>query len=319
MDTTMHAVRGHRRGGPEVLVYEVAPRPVPGDGEVLVEVRSASITPDELTWDATWTDRLDPGGEPRLPAIPAKEVSGVVVAAGPGADREGDPAVGDKVFGLIPFNRDGAAAEFTAVPAAALAPKPAGLGFDEAAALTLAGLTAWQGLVRHGGLREGGRVLVHGAAGGVGSLAVQIAVALGAEVIGTAGADHLDFVRGLGAARALDYRAERFEDVVDEVDVVFDTAGGDTQQRSWQVLRNSGVLVSIVSPPQREGGDGHGPRGAFFVVEPDRDGLVELTRLVDAGRLTVPVDQVVPLSGAAAAYAALEKRGRRGKVVLRVA
>lgn len=308
----MHAVRGHRRGGPEVLAYEVAPRPVPGDGDALVEVRSASITPGELAWDATWTDSMAPGGEPRLPAIPAKEVAGVVVEGAAG----GGPAVGDEVFGLIPFTRDGAAAEFTAVPAAVLAPKPAALGFEEAAALALAGLTAWQGLVRHGGLREGGRVLVHGAAGGVGSLAVQVAVALGAEVIGTAGADQLDFVRGLGAARAVDYRAERFEDLVDEVDVVLDTAGGDVQQRSWQVLRDSGVLVSIVSPPEQ---DGSGPRGAFFVVEPDRDGLVELSRLVEAGQLTVPVDQVVPLSGTAAAYAALERGGRRGKVVLRVA
>lgn len=302
----MHAVRGHRRGGPEVLAYETAPRPVPGDGEVLVEVRSAAITPGELGWDATWTDSLAPGGEPRLPAVPAKEVAGVVV--------EG-PGTGGEVFGLIPFTRDGAAAEFTAVPAGVLAPKPAGLGFDEAAALSLAGLTAWQGLVRHGGLRKGGRVLVHGAAGGVGSLAVQVAAALEAEVVGTAGADDLDFVRGLGAARAVDYRAERFEDLVGDVDVVLDTVGGEVQQRSWQVLRDSGVLVSIVSPPEPPQG---GPRGAFFVVEPDRDGLTELSRLVGSGRLTVPVDQVVPLSGAAAAYAALDRHGRRGKIVLRV-
>ncbi|SHL10556.1 NADPH:quinone reductase [Actinacidiphila paucisporea] len=309
----MHAVRGHRRGGPEVLAYETAPRPVPGEGEVLVQVRAASITAGELAWDATWTDSLAPGGKPRLPATPAKELAGVVV--------EG-PGTGDEVFGLIPFTRDGAAAEFTAVPAEVLAPKPAGLGFEESAALTLAGLTAWQGLVRHGGPAEGRRVLVHGAAGGVGSLAVQIAAALGAEVIGTAGADHLDFVRGLGAARALDYRAEPFEDQVRDVDLVFDTAGGDVQQRSWQVLRDSGVLVSIVSPPEPpeppEPPAGEGPRGTFFVVEPDRAGLVELTRLVDAGRLTVPVDQVIPLSGTSAAYAALEQRSRRGKIVLSV-
>ncbi|WP_333768135.1 NADP-dependent oxidoreductase [Streptomyces sp. IBSBF 2435] len=313
MDTTMHAVRGHRRGGPDVLAYEVAPRPVPGDGDVLVEVRSASITAGELDWDATWTDSLAPGGASRLPVIPAKQVAGVVVAVGPDAD---GPGVGDEVFGLIPFTRDGAAAEFTAVPAAVLAAKPPGLGFDEAAALSLAGLTAWQGLVRHGGLRSGQRVLVHGAAGGVGSLAVQVAAALGAEVIGTAGARHLDFVRGLGAERVIDHRAERFEDLVDEVDIVFDAVGGEVQRRSWGVLRDSGVLVSIVSPPHP---DAAVPRGVFFVVEPDRAGLTELSRLVEAGRLRVPVDQVVPLSTASAAYAALERRGRRGKLVLRVA
>ncbi|MFF4255480.1 NADP-dependent oxidoreductase [Streptomyces sp. NPDC001663] len=310
---TMHAVRGHRRGGPEQLVYEVAPRPVPGPDEVLVAVRSASITSGELTWDATWTDSLDGTGSSRVPIVPAKEVSGQVAELGA---QVSELSVGDEVFGLIPFTRDGAAAEFTAVPAQVLAVKPPALSHDGAAALTLAGLTAWQGLVRHGGLTAGGRVLVHGGAGGVGSFVVQIAAALEASVTATASAEDAEFVRELGAEHVVDYASERFEDQVKDVDLVFDTVGGDSQTRSWRVLRPGGVLVSIVAPPDTSrAGEA---RGVFFVVEPDRAGLTELARLFESGRLTPRIDRVVPLSDAAAAYAALEREHRRGKVVLRV-
>lgn len=314
---TMRAVRGHRRGGPDRLFYDVAPRPVPGDGEVLVAVRSAAITAGELDWDATWTDAFDGSGASRLPIVPAKELSGIVVAKGPG-DTEG-LETGDEVFGLIPFTRDGAAAQFTAVPAAVLASKPAALDHDHAAALALPGLTAWQGLVRHGGLgpgHPGRRVLVHGGAGGVGSVAVQIAVALGARVVATARAADAEFVRDLGAETVIDYSAERFEERAGEVDVVFDTVGGETQERSWQVLADGGVLVSVAAPPtdERRGG----VRAVFFVVEPDREGLRELSRLVDQGRLRPDVDRVLPLSDTARAYTDLERDHHRGKVVLRV-
>lgn len=278
---TMHAVRGHHRGGPEELRYEEAPRPVPAEGELLVRVRSASITPGELDWDATWTDALDGSGTPRLPITPAKEFSGTVAALGPGVT---DRSVDDEVYGLIPFTRDGAAAEFTVVPSVVVAGKPAELDHDATAALPLAGLTAWQGLVRHGGLRHGQRVLVHGGAGGVGALAVQVAAARGASVTATAAARDADFVRELGAERVIDYAGDRFEDQVDDVDLVFDTVGGDTLTRSWQVLRPGGVLVGIVAPPAATGPDGR--RGVFFVVEPDRAGLEELNRLVRARQLT---------------------------------
>lgn len=310
---TMHAVRGHRRGGPERLRYEVAPRPTPAAGEVLVEVRSASITPGELDWDATWTDSLDSGGALRLPIVPSKEVSGVVARVGANASGWHE---GDDVYGLIPFTRDGAAADFTAVPAAVLAAKPPELDYDQAAALPLSGLTAWQGLVRHGGLREGQRVLVHGGAGGVGSCAVQIAVAQGATVAATASAQDAAFVRELGAERVVDYASERFEEQLSDMDLVLDTVGGDTQARSWEVLRPGGTLVSVASPPAPEGPGG--ARGVFFVVEPDRGDLAELSRLVAAGRLTPPVARVVPLSDACAAYTALDQPHRRGKTVLRV-
>lgn len=310
---TMHAVRGHRRGGPERLRYEVAPRPTPGAGEVLVEVRSASITPGELDWDATWTDSLDGGGALRLPIVPSKELSGVVARVG--ADVTGWQE-GDDVFGLIPFTCDGAAADFTAVPAGVLAPKPPELDYDQAAALPLSGLTAWQALVRHGGLREGQRVLVHGGAGGVGCCAVQIAAALGATVAATASAQDTAFVRELGAERVVDYANERFEEQLTDMDLVLDTVGGDTQTRSWQVLSPGGTLVSVASPPAAEGPGG--ARGVFFVVEPDRGDLDELSRLVTAGRLTPLVARVVPLSEAGAAYTALDQPHRRGKTVLKV-
>ncbi|MGW3667895.1 NADP-dependent oxidoreductase [Streptomyces sp. NPDC005141] len=313
MSGTMHAVRGHRRGGPDQLVYEVAPRPVPGPGEVLIEVRAASVTSGELGWDATWTDSFDGSGGPRLPIVPSKEVSGVVAEPGEGVT---DFAPGDEVYGLIPFTRDGAAAEYVTVPAAVLAAKPRSLDHERTAALPLAGLTAWQGLVTHAGIAPGQRVLVHGGAGGVGSFVVQVAAALGAEVTATASVRDADFVRGLGAKTVIDYAGRRFEDEVKDADVVFDTVGGDTLDRSWRVLRPGGVLVGIVTPPAPPGGTD--VRAVFFVVEPDRAGLDELNALVEAGRLVPQVDRIVPLESAPAAYAALEREHRRGKIVLHV-
>ena len=311
--TTMHAVRAHHRGGPDRLSYESAPRPEPGPGHLLVEVRSAAITPGELDWDATWTDRLDGGGSPRLPIVPSKEFSGVVAETGPAVT---DWSVGDEVYGLIPFTWDGAAAQYAAVPADVVAAKPPRLDHDHTAALPLAGLSAWQGLVRHGGLRAGQHVLVHGGAGGVGSLAVQVAAALGARVTATAAARDADFVRGLGAEQVIDYATERFEERVSAVDLVLDTAGGEAEARSWQVLRPGGVLVSVARPVRAEGPDG--TRGVFFIVEPDRAGLEQLSGLVAAGRLDPPLAEVFPLAGTASAYAALSRPHRRGKVVLHV-
>lgn len=161
MTSTMNAVRAHHRGGPETLLYETAPRPEPRAGELLLAVRSASITTGELDWDATWTDSFDGSGHDRLPVIPSHEVSGVVVGLGAGAEGF---VVGESVYGLIPFTRDGAAAEYVAVPAEAVAPKPALVAHDHAAAVPLAGLTAWQGLVERAGISPGQKVLAHGGA-----------------------------------------------------------------------------------------------------------------------------------------------------------
>jgi NADPH:quinone reductase-like Zn-dependent oxidoreductase len=313
--TTMTAVRAHRRGGPEQLVLEESPRPEPASGEVLVAVHAASITPDELTWDATWTDAMLPGGRDRTPIIPSHEFSGAVVKLGAGVR---EPRLAEAVYGLIPFVRDGAAAEYVSVPAEVLAAKPTSVDDEQAAAIPLAALTAWQGLVDHARVERGQHVLVHGAAGGVGTYAVQIAAHLGARVTATARGRDLDFVRELGAATAVDYRTERFEDLVHEVDAVLDLVGGATQSRSWRVLRRGGILVSIVAPPDPREAEEHGVRGAFFVVEPNRAQLETISGLVDEGVLVPVVAGVRPLADARAAYDELGTGHRRGKVVLRV-
>jgi NADPH:quinone reductase-like Zn-dependent oxidoreductase len=313
---TMRAVRAHRRGGPEQLVYEVAPRPEPAPGDVLVAVHAASITSDELTWDATWTDNHEPGGRDRTPIIPAHEMSGVVAALGPEVT---GTKVGDEVYGLIPFVRDGAAAEYVTVPADVLAAKPATVDHDAAAAVPLAALTAWQALVDHAALRAGQHVLIHGAAGGVGSFAVQLAAGLGARVTATAGVRDRDFVTKLGAHEVVDYANERFEEHVDGVDVVLDMVGGQTQARSWSVLRPGGVLVSVVAPPDARQAAAHGVRGVFFTVEPNRAQLEAIARLIETGRLTPAVDRVVSLADTRAAYETLQTEHRRGKVVIHVA
>jgi NADPH:quinone reductase-like Zn-dependent oxidoreductase len=297
-------------------VFEVAARPEPGRGEALVAVHAASLTPDELTWDATWTDDQMPGGRDRTPIVPSHEMSGVVARLGPDVT---EVEVGDEVYCLIPFVRDGAAAEYVSVPADVLAGKPATIDHDTAASVPLAALTAWQALVDHAALQAGQHVLIHGGAGGVGSFAVQIAAHLGARVTTTAREGDRAFVLGLGATEVVDYQHDRFEDRVAEVDVVLDVVGGPTQARSWSVLRPGGVLVSVVAPPDPTEAAEHGARGAFFVVEPDRAQLETIAGLIDGGHLTPVVDRVVPLADTRAAYEGLRTEHRQGKVVLHVA
>src|SRR5919198_6630088 len=219
----MKAICLRARGGPEALAYEEAPQPRPGEGEVLVRVHAAGVIHTELSWVPTWTTRA---GEPRpLPVIPGHEFSGEIAALGAGVRGVG---VGDPVYGLNDWYRDGAQAEYCVTRVADFAHKPAGVDHVHAAATPISALTAWQGLVERAGLVAGQRVLIHGAAGGVGTFAVQLARWRGARVTGTASAANLDFVRSLGADEVLDYRAERFEDVVRDVDVVFDPVGGET-------------------------------------------------------------------------------------------
>ena len=313
---TMKAVRAHRRGGPEQLVFEVAPRPEPARGEAVVAVHAASVTPDELTWEETWADGRGPTARDRTPIVPSHEMSGVVAKLGPGVT---EVEVGDEVYGLIPFARDGAAAEFVSVPAEVLAHKPITIDHDAAASIPLAALTAWQALVDHAGLRADQHVLVHGAAGGVGSFAVQIAADLGARVTATARARDRTFVRGLGAADVVDYQHDRFEDHVEGVDVVLDPVGGPTQARSWTVLRPGGVLVSVAAPPDPDEAAQHQARGVFFIVRPDARQLETIAELVDSGRITPIVDRVVPLADTRAAYEGLRVGHRQGKVILHVA
>src|SRR5262252_2746508 len=235
----MKAVRLHRQGGPEQLVYEDAPEPEAGAGDALVRVCATGITPAELIWAETYRNC---DGSERLPAIPGHEVSGVVDSV---ADGVSDVMIGDEVYALTSFCRDGAAAEYVAVRAADLAPKPKTLDHARAAAVPLSALTVWQAFFDHAHLASGQRVLIHGAAGGVGVFAVQIARWLGAYVIGTASAENRDFLFSLGANEVIDYREARFEQAVYDADVVIDTIGGETRRRSWEVLKPTGILISL--------------------------------------------------------------------------
>ena len=307
---TVKAIRVHRLGGPEALVYEDVPIPALQPGDALVRVHAAGISPAEFTWQIWET----PDGRSRLPFIPSHEVSGVVEDVVPDTR---DVEVGDAVYGLIDFFRDGGAAEYVAVRATELAPKPRSLDHASAAATPLSALTAWQALFDHARLTPGQRVLVHGAAGGVGSFAAQLARWRGAHVIATASARNVDFVRKLGADDVIDYGATPFESVVRDVDVVLDTIGGTTTEKSWSVLRRNGLLVTIVRQPA-EWTAGRAARGLFFVVEPRRTQLNELSRLIDAGMIRPIVEAVLPLERARDAYERGIREHPRGKLVLRV-
>src|SRR5437867_283818 len=249
------------------------------------------------------------------PIVPSFEVSGKVERVAPDVR---DLAEGDTVYGLLNFWRDGAAAEYAAVRAADLAPKPRSLDHVQAAAVPLSGLTAWQALFDHARLSRGDRVLIHGAAGGVGSFAVQFAHWRGAEVIATASKRHDEFLTGLGADKVLDYSSVRFEEAVRDVDAVLDTVGGDTLERSWGVLREHGVLVTIAGDAPEDKAAKYGVRAASILVQPNRDQLIQIGRLVDAGTIRPIVASVFSLSNAREAFAQGLAGHNRGKIVLRV-
>ena len=309
----MKAIRLHGRGGPHHLVYEDAPQPRPGAEEVLVRVYATGVIANELKWDVTYQTKA---GSPRALPIPGRDLSGVVEAVGHGVT---EPAKGDEVYAMLDYCCDGAEAEFTIALPNELAPKPRTLDHVQAAAVPLTALTAWQGLFEHARLVAGQTVLIHGAAGGVGVFAVQLARHAGAQVIATASARNRDFLRELGASEVIDYTTTRFEDVVHGVDFVFDTVGGDTLQRSWQVVKPGGVLASVVSPrPSFAEAQAYNVRPVWFVVQPNREQLVRIGALIDEGKVRPIIDTVLPLSQARQAYEQGAKGHTRGKIVLRV-
>ncbi len=238
----MKAIRIHGRGGPDHLVYEDAPQPHPGSGEVLVRVYAAGVITNELKWDVTYRTTT---GSPRIRPIPGRDLSGIVEEVGPGVTHL---VKGLEVYAMLGYGRDGAEAEYTLALPGELAPKPITLDPVQAAAVPLSALTAWQALFDHAHLAAGQTVLVHGGVGGVGGFAVQLARWAGAQVLTTASPRNREFLRELGAKEIIDYTKIRFEEVVRGVDLVFDTVGGETLQRSWQVIKPGGVLVSIASP-----------------------------------------------------------------------
>jgi NADPH:quinone reductase-like Zn-dependent oxidoreductase len=306
----MMALRAHTRGGPEVLTYESAPRPTPGEGEVLTAVHAAAITFDELSWPETWVvDDVD-----RTPVIPSHEFSGVVVALGAGV---AGLSVGDEVYGLVPFDRDGAAAEYVSVPATSVAIRPRTVSHVVAAAAVLPALTAWEALVDHAMVRPGQRVLVHGGAGGVGSFAIQLATALGASVAATAHARDVDYVLALGAERVINSDEDSLDAEAGVFDVVIDAVGRDIPEALFAALRRGGRLVALQEPPSEEMADKHGVTAVFFIVAADRDRLARLAAMIDAGKLKVAVAATFPLAEGRAAYeSGAFPRPRPGKTVL---
>jgi NADPH:quinone reductase-like Zn-dependent oxidoreductase len=306
----MMALRAHTRGGPETLVYETAPKPVAGPGEVVVRVASAAITFAELGWDETWTR----DGHDRTPIIPSHEVSGVIAELGSGVD---DFVIGDEVYGLTPFDWDGAAADFVVVPARVLARKPTTIGHTEASTVPMAALTAWQALTVHGSVGAGDRVLVHGGAGGVGAFAVQLGKSLGAEVTATVRSRDIEFARELGADRVRDFEADDFTDDGAIYDLVIDTVGGTILDRSYSVVRPGGRLITLQDSPSEEKAAEFGITALFFLVTSDRTQLDELASRIDAGTLRTIVANTFALENGRQAYASGAVHPRPpGKTVL---
>ncbi len=301
---TMQAIRAHRRGGPEQLHLEQAPIPVPEEHEVLIQVHAAAITYDELSWDKSWTrDGVD-----RTPIIPSHEVSGTVTAVGGAAS---DLAIGDDVFGLIQFDRDGAAAEFVIVPADQVALKPSSISHAEAASLPLAALTAWQALVDHAKLSAGESVLVTGGAGGVGAYVVQLARHLGAHVSATVNrGGSAEYVQRLGATDV------SVRTMAGTFDVVVDTVGGPALAAVYDNIRDGGRLITLGAPPGPELKQGRLIHDEFFVVRPNRAELEHLATLVDTGALKPLVAATFGLADTAAAYADRGRHSGPGKTVI---
>jgi NADPH:quinone reductase-like Zn-dependent oxidoreductase len=309
---TMKAVRVHEYGGPEVLRYEDAPQPDPGPGDILIRVHGAGVNPVDVgIRQGLFKERI----KYKLPMILGWDVSGVVEAVSDGAVRL---KIGDEVYSRPDIARDGSYAEYMVARESEVALKPKSIDHVHAAAIPLAALTAWQSLFDAAKLTAGQTVLIHGAAGGVGHFAVQLAKIKGARVIGTASARNHEFLRSLGADQVIDYNATKFEDAVHDADVVLDTITGETMERSWGVLKKGGIYVSILMPPSPEKAAAHGVRCAHTFVQANAEQLKEIAQLVDSGKLKVAIEKMLPLSDARAAHESIAQKHTRGKIVLRV-
>jgi NADPH:quinone reductase-like Zn-dependent oxidoreductase len=304
---TMNAIRVAAYGGPEQLRYEPAPVPTAAPGQILVRVHATSVNP--------WDYKLASGAFQKMvplqfPYTPGGEYSGVVEALGDGVTTF---KVGDEIYGNCPL---GAYAQFLAAPADSAAPKPRTLSHTEAATLPVAAQTAWQALFDHGKLQRGETVLIHAAAGGVGSFAVQLAHHHGARVLATASASNADYLKNLGADEVIDYKSTPFESVAKNVDLVLDLLGGQTQTRSYAVLKPGGRLVSTVQPPTPEDATRHNVTAAFMGMKASTQNLLKLKELVETGNLRTNVTQTFPLSQARQAWEAAKSGHTRGKIAL---
>lgn len=307
----MKAVYLTKRAGAESLISGEIPLPNPGAGQILVRVHATAIMPAEIQWTPTFQTRS--GGPRSFPIVLGHEFSGAVADAGPNVSGF---QVGEEVFGLNDWFTNGAQAEYCVVDEISVARKPKSLNHTAATVVPISALTAWQGLFEKANLQRGQRVLIHGAAGSVGMFAVQLARWRGARVIATASSGNLDFVRALGADQVIDYRKTRFENVICDVEVVFDPVGGETLDRSWNVLKPGGTVVTVAT------GSGQSSesrvRDAFMIVRADGSQLAQIARMIDAGELRVILEQTFELAEAREAYARAGQGGLRGKVALRV-
>ena len=309
--STMKAIYLEKKAGPEGLVAGEIPRRSPKEGEVLVKVRATSVTPSELEWFTTFNL---PFGEPRpFPIVLSHEFSGVVASVGA---KVTSFSIGDEVFGLNDWFSNGAQAEYCVAKASALARKPKSLCHVQAAVVPMAALTAWQGLFTEAKLERHERILIHGAAGSVGSFAVQLAHWRGAHIIAPVSSGDFEFVRSLGADELIDYRTTRFEEVAKEVDVVFDAVGGETPERSWPLVANDGRVVTVATQSNRA--SAQRASTAFMMVRPEGSQLARIARMIDAGELRSCVGTIFPLAAARLAYARATHGFRRGKIVLRI-
>jgi NADPH:quinone reductase-like Zn-dependent oxidoreductase len=311
-DSTMMAWRVHEFGPPEAMKFERVPRPEPGLGQVLVRVAAAGVGP----WDG-WI-RAGKSALPQpLPLTLGSDLSGEIVALGPEVS---ELRVGDQVYGVTNPQFVGAYAEYALASAGMVSSKPASLNYVEAASIPVIAVTAWQALFDQAQLKAGQTVLIHGAAGNVGSYAVQLARRAGVQTIATVGTNDISVVRTLGANTVIDYRTQHFEEEVRDLDAVIDLVGGETQNRSFQVLRRGGKLISAVSRPDQHLAERHGVEAGFFLVNVTSRYLAEIARLVDGGKLRTNLGAVLPLADARDAHFMLERvrPQPKGKIVLAV-
>jgi len=309
----MKAVRFHAYGGPDVLIYEDAPKPEPGAGEVLVKVHATSVNP--IDWKVR-AGHLKNFREYPLPFILGWDVSGVVESAGLGVSGF---KPGDEVYGRPDLGRSGAYAEYVVVKEGEISRKPKNLDHVHSAAIPLVGLTAWQALFDTAGLKAGQKVLIHAAAGGVGHLAVQFAKLKGVYVAGTASGRNQEYLKQLGCDLVIDYETTRFEDVVHDYDAVVESMGGDVRNRSWKVLKKGGILVALIGPPpSEEDAKAHRVRASIIWGQANREQLTEIARLADEGQVHAEIAAAFPLRDAAKAHQMSETEHVRGKIVLQV-
>jgi len=304
-------VRFHRFGGPDVLRLEEVELSMPDALQVLVSVKAASVNPVDFK---IRSGKYPAVQEDRLPYTLGRDVSGTVEKCGAQATRF---KIGDEVVSVVSIG-GGGYADKVVLDEAAIARKPREIDHIHAAAIPLAGQTAWQGLFRYGQLKAGQAVLIHGGSGGVGHFAVQFAKAKGARVLTTVSTERLGFARSLGADVVIDYKTQRFEDLAQDLDMVFDLIDGETRERSWKLLKKGGVLVSTLTEPSQETAARHGVRALRYTVEADGKELDEILRLVASGRVKPHVQKTYPLAEAAQALSSVEQGDSVGKIVLTV-